>query len=53
METYSKTLSPEEVLEILKQHFQVKDARVGCYVDRGCWQGLWFAVYDKPEKKES
>lgn len=46
-------LSPDEVLNILKKHFKVKDARVHSLY--GCngmsWEGLDLSIYDKCEEK--
>jgi hypothetical protein len=55
MRTISIRLTPDEVLEILKKHFNVKDARVHSLYGFGglSWEGLDLSIYDKkpPENK--
>lgn len=50
METCVIKLSPDDVLEILKKHYQANDARVVCYYGHSgySWEGLSLVIYDKP-----
>ena len=51
MKTRSITLSPDEVLDILKERFKIKDARVHCLTGRDgmSWEGLCLEIHDKWE----
>jgi (p)ppGpp synthase/HD superfamily hydrolase len=51
MRTKNIRLSPDEVLDILKEHFHVKDARVHSLYGFGglSWEGLDLSIYDKKD----
>ena len=49
METKTIRLTPDEVLDILKRVYCVKDARVHSVTGHNgmSWEGLQFTIYDK------
>ena len=54
METGTIRLRPDEVLEILKRVYNVKDARVHSMYGHGglSWEGLQLTIYDKDYPKD-